>query len=173
MHTRRRTALTLSSFAICAAAFAADITPLNVKPGAWEVTIRTSTQGLSIPAGMLTQIPPAQREKIAASMRARAGKVNTQIDKECITAQELQQEQAFAGEQEQDCKRTVISSSPTRQQIQISCRGEHPHSGTMTVNATTPSIVTSVADIDLAGSGQVHVDTTGRWLGTSCAGIGN
>ena len=173
MHIQQRTALALSLLAICTAAFAADVTPLNVKPGAWEIITHTSTRGLAIPAEMLAQVPPAQREKMAASMHSRAGKVSTQVDKECITEKELQQEQAFAGEQDEDCKRTVVASSPTRQQIQISCHGEHPHSSTMTATATTPATVTSVADIDLAGSGQVHVDMTGRWLGASCAGIGH
>ncbi|MFC5743059.1 DUF3617 domain-containing protein [Dyella tabacisoli] len=171
MNTRSPTMLALSLLAASTTTFAIDLTPLNVNLGAWEITTRTSTQGVLVPPEMLTQMPSAQRAKIAAAMQARSGKVSTQVDQECVTPQVLQEKNAFIGEQDESCSRTVIASTSTRQQLQLSCQGEHARNGTVTVNASSPSTVTSVADIAFAGGGKVHVEIDGRWLGAHCAGV--
>jgi hypothetical protein len=175
MNTHPRFVLALSLVATCATALAADLTPLNVEPGAWQTTTRTTPQGVLIPPEMLAQMPPAQRARIAASMQARSGKTSTHVDKECITAQQLQhQELPFAGPEGEGCARTVIASTSTRQEFRLSCPGGHGEDGgtvTATVNAPRPTAVNSVADMTNVGGGKVHVEVDARWLGASCAGI--
>ena len=175
MNTYRRTVLALSLFGVSAVALAAALVPLNVKPGAWEMTSRTTTQGMLVPPEMLARMPPAQRAKITASMQARSGKTRTAVGKECLTAQQLQkQELPFSGPEGEGCTRTVVASTSTRQEFRLSCPANHGgHGGTVaaTVNAPSPTTVHSVADMTNAGSGKVHVEVDARWLGASCAGI--
>lgn len=41
----------------------------------------------------------------------------------------------------------------------------------MTMEAKTPETIIGSIDMTRAGSGKVHVDIKGRWLGASCAEI--
>ena len=62
---------------------------LNIKTGAWEVTVSTATAGMMIPKDALAKMPPEQRARIEAMMSARDGKVNTRTRRSCVTQQDL------------------------------------------------------------------------------------
>lgn len=176
MNTTQRTALALSLLAVSAVTLAADkLVPLNIKPGAWEMTTRTIMQGSMVPADRLAKMSPEQRAKSAAMMQARSGRTNTHVFKECLTAQELQkQEQPFPGPEGEGCTRTVTTNTPTRQEYSMICpanHGGHGGTSTMTVDASSPTALHSVADQTRASGGNVHVEVDSRWLGASCSGI--
>lgn len=43
---------------------------LDIRTGAWEVTQSTAVAGMMIPEDTLASMPPAQRAKVEAAMRA-------------------------------------------------------------------------------------------------------
>jgi hypothetical protein len=169
MHYSLRIALLAA--AISGAAFAAS-TALNVKPGAWELTVKTTVNGNTMPASVLAQMPAAQRAKILASMQARSGKTTSHVFKECLTPEDIQDSNAFSHDNEKACKKTVIAATSTLQKYKIVCGGDNPNSGTASFSAPSPTqIIGSIDMTQNAGGAKIHVEETGRWLGASCAGI--
>src|SRR5579863_7235884 len=78
------------------AASAADIKPIDVKPGLWETTVKNDVTGMpamqmpQIPEETLNRMPPEQRARVEAMMKGRgAGGTNT--SKSCITQEMVNQ----------------------------------------------------------------------------------
>lgn len=151
-------------------AFAA---PFDAKPGAWEITTTTLMQGMLIPAEALADMPPEQRTKIEKAMRARSGKPSTHVTKSCVTQQELDQDSMIGTDDQDDCKKKVISRSATRLVLEKTCPAPRAYAAKWTIVARTPESLAATADLVQAGGGKIHLDIKGRWLGTSCAGIKN
>ena len=161
----------------CAIAFAV-ATPLyalassfNAKPGAWEITTTTLTQGMVIPADLLANMPPAQRAKIEKSMQARSGKPSTRVRKSCVTQEKLDQVDMIASDDDGHCKKKFISKSASKIVVESICPAPHAYTAKWTVEARTPESLAASADLVQKGGGKIHVDIKGRWLGASCAGI--
>src|ERR1700681_4106488 len=67
-----RISFPLASALFCAAAWAAQTTPLNVKTGEWESTSTNETTGqLPVPQEMLDKRKPDKPAKMEAAMKAR------------------------------------------------------------------------------------------------------
>ena len=147
--------------------------PLKVKTGAWQMTMKTTMNGNPIPAAALAQMPPDQRAKVMAAMQARSGKTTSQVYKECVTANDLNDPGKF-GQHDGDnhCTNTLIASTPTVTKIRMACTGENASSGTATFEASSPTTIKGVIDLTgIGGGAKVHVEETGTWMGASCAGI--
>ena len=88
---------------------------LDVKPGAWDMSITTLTRGSLIPPNLLAKMPPEQRAKFEQSMQARSGKPMTHNSKECVTQEDLDQDRMLKEPQEdgelQSTTRVVSRSS--------------------------------------------------------------
>lgn len=145
--------------------------PFNATPGAWEITTTTLTQGMLIPAEALANMPPEQRAKIEKAMQARSGKPSTRVRKSCVTQQQLDQDSMIGTDDEGDCKKKVITRSATRLVLEKTCPAPQAYTAKWTIVARTPESLAASADLVQAGGGKIHIDITGRWLGTSCAGI--
>jgi hypothetical protein len=143
----------------------------DAKPGAWEITTTTLMQGMLIPAEALANMPPQQRAKIEKAMQARSGKPGTHVRKSCVTQQELDQDSMIGTDDEGNCKKKVVSRSATRLVLEKTCPAPQAYTAKWTIVARTPERLAATADLVQAGGGKIHIDITGRWLGTSCAGI--
>lgn len=125
-----------------ATSWAADaIKPLDVKVGLWETTASTEMAGMpkmqappSIPPEALAKMPPEQRARMEAMLKARSGggpMVTT--TKVCMTRETLSNPMAF-GRADKSCTPSVVSSTAARQQIHIECNNEgNKVSGDLTV----------------------------------------
>jgi hypothetical protein len=144
----------------------------NAKPGAWEITTTTLTTGMMIPAEALANMPPAQRAKIEKSMQARSGKPSTHVTKNCVTQKKLDQDSMIASDDEEHCKKKIITKSASKIVYEQTCAAPNASRSTVKVEAMTPeSIAASMNMVQGGGGGKIHVDIKGRWLGASCAGI--
>ncbi len=168
-----RTSLPLAAALFCAAAWAADMTPMNVKTGQWESTLTSETSGqLPIPQEMLDKMSPEQRAKMEAMMKARGAQgARTNTYKSCVTKEDLQK--PFGSDQERkSCKQTVISSSPTHQEIHMECEiGGGKQSGTFRVDAIdSGSAKGSMEMVASSGGRSMNVNSTfsAKWLGPVC-----
>jgi Protein of unknown function (DUF3617) len=149
---------------------------LNAKLGAWEITSTSTSSGTLIPPDVLATMPPERRAQIEASMKARSGKPQSFTTKECLTKEDLDLNRVIKeGEEEEEeglqCTTKVISRSASKLVMERTCPAPRPSTSHSTFEAKTPESLTGNIDITRPGSGKVHVDIKGRWLGASCAGI--
>lgn len=118
---------------------------LNAKPGAWKMTITTASA---------------------------AGKPKTRVMQRCITKKQLHNNSVFDPDNINQCKKNIISQSPTRIVYEQTCPAPGAASTKVTFEAKTPKSIVAGIDMAFEGPGKkVHVAIEGQWLGASCAGI--
>jgi hypothetical protein len=156
---------------IVATPFYALADSFNAKTGAWEITAITLTKDMLIPAEALANMPPEKRAEIEKMMQARAGKPSTHVRKSCVTQQKLDQDRMITSDDEEQCKKKIISKSANKLVIERTCPEPHAYTAKWVIEAKTPESLAASMDVVQSGGGKVHVDIKGRWLGASCAGI--
>src|SRR5512140_2637124 len=122
-----------------AALAADDIRPLDAKVGLWESSVTTEMGGRAMPAmpqippETLARMPPKQREQMEAMMKGRAGGGAPITTKVCLTRESLSSG-ALGRRDNSSCTTKVVSSSSSKQVIQMDCaQGEVKSTGEMTV----------------------------------------
>jgi len=154
------------------AALAALADSLNVKVGAWESTTTTTITGMPVPAAALANMTPTQRAGLEKAMQARALKPVTIVTKSCFTQKDLDEDQMLTSAKEHQCIKKILSKSANKIVFEQTCPAPNASASSVTMEATSPeSMVMNIDAVQGGASGKVHVTTTGRWLGASCAGI--
>ena len=146
----------------------------NAKPGAWEMTHSGLSSGMLVPPDVLAKMPPEQRTNFEQAMQTRAGKSGSRAIKSCVTKEDLEQNRIIKGEEDEEqpeCATKVLAKSAGKLVIERSCPPPRASVTRMTMEAQTPETIVANIDMERAGSGTVHIDIKGRWLGASCAGI--
>ena len=168
-----RTSLSLAATLLCATAWAADPTPLNVKTGQWEATVTSETAGqLPIPQEMLDKMSPEQRAKMEAMMKARSGQgARTNTYKSCLKKEDL--DKPFASdEQRKSCKQTFVTSSGSQQEIHMECEmGGGKQSGTLKLEALDSGTVKGSMQMVASNGGRsmtINSSFSSKWLGPVC-----
>jgi hypothetical protein len=155
------------------AMWAADLVPLDVKPGQWEATVTMQMPGMAQQAGkmppltpeQLAKIPPEQRAKIEAMF---AGKPTTTTSRTCMQKQDLTKMPMGV---DQSCKNVVVTSTGAKQVMRQECdRGGRKTVGTVTIEAVSSesvkfSIVSEGGDDKTNG---MNIQGTSKWLGPVC-----
>jgi hypothetical protein len=174
--------LTLALFS-CLPIWAADTTPLNLKPGEWEYTVTMQMQGMQqtpqaqipqIPAEQLAKLPPEQRAKIEAALKQAnnmaAGKPMTTTNKNCVKKEDLAHFNPSG--MSKTCKFTVTSSSASKFEATSVCESpDNKTTGTVVAEALTPeSMKFTVASSGTANGKPMNmtVNGTGKWLSPAC-----
>ena len=168
-----RLSFSFAAALLCATAWAADPTPLNVKTGQWETTMTTETAGqLPIPQEMLDKMTPEQRARMEAAMKARGAQgARTNAHKSCVKKEDL--DKPFGDdEQRKSCKQTIVTSSATRQEIHMDCEiGGGKQSGTLKVEAVDSGNVKGSMQMVASNGGRsmnVNSSFSAKWLGPVC-----
>jgi hypothetical protein len=145
----------------------------NMKPGAWEMTVTTLTSGMLIPPEALANMPPAQRARLEKAKQAREGKPHTHVTKSCVTKESLDQDRVIKSDDEEHCKKKVISKSAKKIVYEETCGDPNPSKSNVMMEASTPESMQAHMDMvrGKADEGRIQVDFKGKWLGASCAGI--
>jgi hypothetical protein len=145
---------------------------INIKVGAWEMTTTTLMTGVMIPVEAQANMSPEQRAKIEEIIQARSSKPNVHIAKTCVTKEDLDQDRILNSDYENQCKKKIISKSASRIVLEQTCEAPGPSKSTVVIEANTSESIAATMDMMQAGgSGKVHVDIKGQWLGASCEGI--
>jgi hypothetical protein len=166
-----RISFLLAAALFCAAAGAAQTTPLNVKTGEWESTMTNETTGqMPIPQEMLDKMTPEQRAKMEAMMKARGMQgPRTTINKHCVKKEDL--DKPFANENKA-CKQTVLTSSATKQEVHMECEvGGGKQVGTLKLEAPDSSTVKGSMQMAASNGGRtmnVNSIFSAKWLGPAC-----
>jgi hypothetical protein len=168
-----RISFPLAAALICATAWAAEPTPLNVKTGEWESTITNETSGqLPVPQEMIDKMTPEQRAKMEAMMTARGMQgPRTMVNKQCIKKEDLAKPFAKNGENKA-CKQTILTSSATKQEVHMECEmGAGKQVGTLKLEALDSSTVKGSMQMVASNGGRtMNVNSTfsSKWLGSAC-----
>jgi hypothetical protein len=139
---------------------------LDIKTGAWEVTTTTAMSGMPMPKEALAKMPPEQRAKVEASMRAQAGQGKPQTSRSCVTREDLDRGQ-LGHSDKPNCKRKVITQNAGHLEMEEVCTGPEPSKSHFKFDATSNERYTGSIDM-LRGDSKVHVDLSGRWLSATC-----
>lgn len=141
---------------------------LDIKSGLWEISMSTTITGALMPAAAMENVPSAQRAKIEAAMRARAGKVNTQTHRSCVTQEDLDRGE-FIKSEDENCKRNIVEQNARRFEAEDVCGPPEPAKTHITFAAKTPESYTATMDRAQAEGGSVHVEMNGRWIAAACS----
>jgi hypothetical protein len=159
-----------------AALWAVDtITPLNVKVGLWEMTVTHSMTGMpappNIPPDTLAKLPPDQRARIEAMMN---GSPSTEVHKECVTKEKLEQHSAFSANRG-SCTRTVVSSTGSKMEAKFHCEDKQTISdGTFVVEAIgSDNVKATMHSVSNANGHNMNMDfvITSKYMGPACGDV--
>jgi hypothetical protein len=156
----------------------------GVKPGLWEISHESQSAGVPpIPPDVLAKLPPEQRARMEAALKARgapgaSGGGDPKIRRECITEDQL--EDPFRPDDRPDahCTHTIVSRSSSAAEIHLECT-DTSHPGT-TMNGTfhwhAPDKETMSGSFVMNMSDGQHTMTTtvqlnGKWLGSDCGSV--
>ena len=156
------TLLLLSTLSVHAA-------PLDIKTGLWEVSSKTDMSGATIPAGVLEKLPPDRRAKMMAILKNRKAAMNT--IQSCVTKDDL--DRPFkAQDEEENCKSTVVTATPTKAEYKIQCSGSEAHSGVMKIEALSRESIRSSTIMQVnSGKGTVANEMSARWISANCGNV--
>jgi len=154
-------------------AAAADIKPLAVKPGLWEVTVTSKVQ---LPDALLSQMSPDRRAQMEANMAARSGQASgPKVVKVCLDKDSLSRALNLGADTRQNCRRKLFSSSPTRQEVDVECTQENgKFSGRMTIETLSPDAFKGSMQMTREGGMgmmKINVSATTKYLGPDCGDV--
>lgn len=147
--------------------------PLNVKLGLWEISSETQMSGMPpLPKELLDQMSAEQRAALQAAIKAQAdGGPIRDTSQQCVTREDL--ENPFNDDDLENCERTVVSSSATRQEFRLTCTGERSGEGTFRIDTPTPESMTGEFNLKVSSGAEAMTITSrlrGKWLSGDCAG---
>ncbi len=143
--------------------------PLNVKPGLWEMSIQLDMAGAMPPGIDTSKMPPEQKAKIAALMAAQ--KNTPHVVKSCVTQEELDNYQINEADKDTSCKTTVTKSSATVIEMTQTCSGSAAGTRDARVEAPTPTTMKLVSKATSGRGAGTTVNMSGKWLGADCGDV--
>jgi len=143
---------------------------LDLKPGAWEMSITTITTGNVLSPATLEKLPAEQRAQLEATMRERSGKPSIQMHKTCVSRKDIDELNLIDAPGE-NCSRKIITQSSTRVEFEESCGGADPNHKAIGIESKTPESLLLFANIERDNGSKIRLDVSGRWLDADCKGI--
>jgi hypothetical protein len=156
--------------ALPVASFAADT--LDVKPGEWEFSQTMMSSGAPIYIEAMT---PAQRAAYAKSWAQGAGKPNSSVEKQCITAEDVKDSMLFKDQSQEgkQCKQNVARSTKTAWSATVDCKDGKSSTHTQAdYSAPSPQKLSGVVKSSTTSPNGVTVidfKFTGKWIGAVCS----
>jgi hypothetical protein len=157
---------------LSAGAWAADFTPMDVKPGQWETTTTGQMTGMpAIPPEALAQMTPEQRAKVESAMGARGAK--PMVNTSCRTKEKLAQAWNTGQQFTKSCTTTVATSSSSKQEVHVECdRDGKKINGTLKVEALDSEHIRGSFQMTAAPENNhaisMNYTFTSKWLGAAC-----
>ena len=164
---------------ILGAALAAGLTSaqsINVKPGQWETTTNMSAPGGApampqLPPGALDRLPPEQRAKIEAQLKA-AGGPRTNTSTGCVTADDVAK--GFKpGNMPAYCSYNLTVSTAKQQKMNVTCSTDKVQTtGTVQVDIVdSENVKGQIQMATTTPAGQTmntNMTFTSKWVGATC-----
>jgi hypothetical protein len=152
-------------------ALAADNTPLNVKPGLWQMTSDTERNGTPpIPPETLAKMSPEQRAKLEAAMKGAMAPQHRE-DKHCVSQADIDRGFEKLDKMPGQCSQKVTSATATTREGSFQCAGANTSSGTYSFQASSPEAVAATWNMTMTNGGNTMTmksNMKGKWLGADC-----
>ena len=151
-------------------------TPLNVKPGAWQVTETAAVTGTlptALPPGMqaaLDRMPPEQRAKLLETLKSQlSGAPRTSTYKICVTREQLDK-YPFSGPDEKCDWTTLNSTGSDMEAHSTSCRDSNTPNldATVKIHVLDSEHATGSAQVSFNGQVRTNATLSGTWIGATC-----
>jgi hypothetical protein len=156
--------------AAAAATAVAQVSSLNVKLGLWEITSKSQSSGA--PAIDTSKMPPEQRARVEAAMKARGSAGQTpRSRKTCITKEKLEKDGFQEDRQDPSCKKTIIARTATVEEMKVECTGERASTSQVRFEATSPDTINGTMKITTANGVSIDIAIAGKWLGAACGDV--
>ncbi len=158
---------------LCTGAWAADLNPMDVKPGQWETTTTGQMTGVpTIPPEALAQMTPEQRAKFESAMGARGAK--PMVSTSCRTKEKIAQGWTTGQQNLKSCTTTVTASSSSKQEVHLECNQNGAKTnGTIKVEAVDSEHIRGSFQMTSAQEGNHSISMnytfTSKWLGAACS----
>jgi hypothetical protein len=155
---------------------AANLKPLNIKPGLWESTRTIKSAGqMPIPPELLNRLTPEQRARMEERMKAKSGAhTNTTTENHCVTKEEIEKDRLKLAETE-GCTTTVLNSTSTSVKAKLVCDMQGMHAvGNLQLVAADPEHMNGSYESTMNGNGRtmnMEGTWTSKWLGSSCGNV--
>ncbi|HEY3699852.1 MAG TPA: DUF3617 family protein [Spongiibacteraceae bacterium] len=143
---------------------------LNLRTGAWEMTLTTVTTGNVIAPSTLEKLQPEQREQIERNMQERSGKPSIQIHKTCVSQKDIDEMNLIKAD-DKNCSRKIKAQSSMRVDLDESCGEPDANQKSISIETKNPESLLLIADVQSSNGGKIHLDVNGRWLASDCKGI--
>ena len=150
--------------------------PLNLKLGLWQMTYTTAGDGVlplqSIAPELLAKMTPEQRSRTEARLKARippGSRIETK--QYCLTEEKLKKAIFNSAYEIQNCRRTVLNSTPKLQQFHEECL---ENGSTRTSDARFEALELGKlkgsikVKSDGAAAYAMNVEIEGRWMAADC-----
>lgn len=150
-----RARLLFTAVAAAVATFALSAQGFDLRLGQWEYTI-----SITLPPEMLAKMPPAAR--------AAAGELQKpQMNRSCLTAQDLKDLNLNPTDDDDACKVTSKKVTGNAVDITMRCTGDEPRTQTMHMEALSRESLRGTMKA-VGGDGPSDVTITGKWIGATC-----
>lgn len=152
-------------------------TPLNVKLGLWEVTTVNQMSGMpAMPQIDLNNVPPDQRARIEAMMKAQEGLMGGKpvTTKQCLTQEKLDKAIFQDPHMDPSCTHSFVTSTTTVQEVKIACTGNRKMTGTVRFEAVDNEHVKGTVHFDADAEGKpmtINSTVTGQWVTSNCGDV--
>lgn len=144
---------------------------LNVKLGLWEVTSSTQTSGTPEEIPDLQKLPPEQRARAAAMMKAlKEGVAAPHTTKSCLTREKLDRA-LFEDNSRDNCTQTVLTNSPSVYAFKFVCTGRNASSGEWKFEALSPQAVKGSGTMSLDNTMSAKSTIAAKWIAASCGDV--
>ncbi len=171
MTTLSRSIAIAAAVAACSAALLAQTPALDIKVGLWEMTMTTKVGG-DMPTLDMSKLTSEQRTRMQEAMKQFMG-THTTTHKSCITKADLQKG-AFLGDDQPNCKTTVVKNTSTVLDAHQTCTGDDASTNNLHFEAASPTTVTGTVKSTNTSDGKtMNVEGTiaARWLGAECGDV--
>jgi hypothetical protein len=143
---------------------------LNLRTGAWEMTITTVTFGNIMSPSVMEKLSAEQRDQIEKNVQAKSGKPSIQVHKSCIVQKDIDEMNLIKAD-DKDCTRKIKNQSSTRVELEEVCGGADANRKTIGIESKNPESLLLLADVARDNGSKIHLDVNGRWLAADCKGI--
>lgn len=145
---------------------------LDIKLGLWEQTIVIKMDG--IPGIDTSKMTPAQIAQMQAMMKSSMAS-QTVTTKTCMTKEILSSDKFMLDDQPGlKCSRAVTKNTRTAYAATITCTGERPMTGQITIDASSSSAYTGTMQTATTARGstsKTDMSMTGKWLSAACGDV--
>ena len=141
---------------------AADIKPLALKPGLWEMT---TTRKVQLPEELLSKMPPDRRAQMETPS----------VVKTCLTPELLSRALNLGANERQTCQRKLVSSSASKQEVDVECTTQNGKvAGRMVFEALSPESGKGKMQMTREGGMglmKINVSVSAKYLGKDCGDV--